>query len=260
MPGGEIPSRSSNTDPMTAKAYASLLRRFQSLVFDTFLYFLVVVAAVLVPAFLELGDSGDRIFLGIVFAFALLYEPLLVGLRGATLGHRRCRIRVVDARTERTIGPLRAFGRFILKGMLGFPSFFFMLITRRAQSLHDLAFSTVVLPANPEQVARGDLMVPVEIDSTRVPSAVRRIAVILLWSFLTLIPVSFLLGLAVSDLCLENDKACSAGESFWTMIIVIGWFLAIGVCLVQGWRGRLWGARLKPAGDVTEPAPKTESA
>jgi uncharacterized RDD family membrane protein YckC len=228
---------------MTTTAYASLLRRYQSLVFDGVIYAIALVLAVFLPSLVELGQAARLIAFSLTIGFFLLYEALLVGFRGATLGHAHYHIRVVDRHSGRAIGPFRAFGRALLKGLLGGLSLVFMLITRRAQSLHDLAFGTIVVPADPERASALDLAVPYELESYQLPSVRRRVLVILGYAALAFVLMLVGTGLFVSLDCLNEPRYCTPRENLASAALSISWFALTAASLVLGWKGRLWGAR-----------------
>jgi uncharacterized RDD family membrane protein YckC len=220
-----------------------MLRRYQSLVFDGVIYALAIVLAVFLPSMIELTQVGRLAVFGLFISFLLLYEALLVGYRGATLGHARYRIRVVDQNTGNVVGPFRAFGRAFLKAILGGLSLIFMLMTRRAQSLHDLAFGTIVVPADPELASDLDLASPPEAETHQLPSPIRRVLVILGYSCLAFVLISIGTALVVSMDCLNDPKVCTSTEEGLSSAFSVGWFVLVAFCIVFGWKGRLWGAR-----------------
>ncbi len=228
--------------PAPAQAYASLLRRYQALVLDGVIYAVVLVLALFLPSMLGLGAFSTRLSIYLLICFVLLYEPLLVGFRGATIGHRHYRIRVVDARTNAPIGPLRAFGRGATKAILGLISLIFMLVTTRAQSLHDLLFHSIVVPEDPAVATALDVIVPVPLADAGMPSRRRRAAVILAYSLTTFVLCSTAGGFAASAECMLHNH-CSTGDDLILQLAGVGWLVSTAVFLVAGWRGRLFGCR-----------------
>jgi uncharacterized RDD family membrane protein YckC len=91
---------------------------------------------------------GHRPMTGAAFAAwlgsALLYEPILVSRRGATLGHTLAHLRVVDLETGRPPDATSAFARFWLKATSGILAVGIMALTGRPHALHDLAVGTIV--------------------------------------------------------------------------------------------------------------------
>ena len=230
------------THPLPAQAYASLLRRYQALVLDGVIYAVVLVLTLFLPSILGFDTLGTRLSIFLLIGFVLLYEPLLVGFRGATIGHRHYRIRVVDARTHAPIGPLRALGRGATKGILGLISLIFMLVTTRAQSLHDLLFHSIVVPEDPAAATALDVIVPVPLPDAGMPTRRRRVAVILAYSLLTFALCSAVGAFAASAECTIHDRCSTVDHLIW-QLAGIGWLVSTTVFLVAGWRGRLFGCR-----------------
>jgi uncharacterized RDD family membrane protein YckC len=223
-------------------AYASLLRRYQALVTDGVVYFVVGLVALFGPSMLELSARSTRSLLVAFILFLLLYEPVLVAIRGGTLGHFRYGIRVVSASSGQRLGLPRALGRGFLKGLLGVLSLVFMLVTRRAQSLHDLAFGSVVVLAQPAGASELDTIAPYEAPTAGMPSGIRRVAVILAYSMVTFLIMSAASGLTASPECLDTNR-CTAIEKLVLDAIGVVWVAMTGVFIVAGWRGRLLGCR-----------------
>jgi uncharacterized RDD family membrane protein YckC len=90
-----------------------------------------------------------------VVAF-VVYEPVLVSWRGATIGHMAYNLRVLDRRTGRPPTLPKAIVRTFIKSLLGLVSFVAMSLTRQHQALHDLATGTVVEIADPSRVNPAD--------------------------------------------------------------------------------------------------------
>lgn len=126
--------------------YASFTRRLRASVIDA----AIVGSGQVVFLFAaEVADSmpgGDRVtwaaYFGLLFLL-LLYEPLLVAFRGATVGHSRMNLCVVGpSGGHPNLGI--AFARYIIKVVLGLPSFISMAFTSRHQAVHDVLTRTTV--------------------------------------------------------------------------------------------------------------------
>ncbi len=124
--------------------YASLLRRFQAVIFDSVVYVAVwFLAMVLGTAAASVAPIGG-VFLILWVGFVLLYEPVSVSRFGGTLGHRFTNLRVVSNQTGGSISFGAALVRLLIKWFFGWLSFALILFTRRRQALHDLwTLSTV---------------------------------------------------------------------------------------------------------------------
>lgn len=132
---------------MTAKAkpheYPSAGRRIKAAVVDGALVFGVALLVLLITRGLTSQPVAVRIavFVGI----PVLYEPLLVAIRGQTLGHARFNLQVVTVGTAGRVGLFRSFARWLTKLVAGWWSMLLMLTTTRRQAVHDAVSLTVVV-------------------------------------------------------------------------------------------------------------------
>ena len=118
----------------------------------------LLVLLLLVDALHTPGGVALPLFYAWVVA-ALVYEPVFVSWRGATIGHTLNNLIVRDRRTGRPPTLLRAIVRTLIKSLLGLVSFVAMSLTRRHQALHDLATDTIVEIADPDRASRIDAVV-----------------------------------------------------------------------------------------------------
>lgn len=112
-----------------------LSKRIYALLIDTLLISFIILIA---PT---LGISGV-VYMVICIAALLLYEPLSVVKWGQTMGHRLLGIKVVDVDGQ-TPSFFQAFGRWIVKGVLGLWSFITMMANGKA--VHDMFTNTQVI-------------------------------------------------------------------------------------------------------------------
>lgn len=234
------------------RLYARISRRLLAITVDTLVYVLsLVVLMVLVEALH--GSSGVRAATVGWLAFCLLYEPLLVSRRGATVGHACANVRVVHLRTGAAPGFLRALARFWLKGLVGLLGFAFMGTTRRHQALHDLAVGTTVeirdpAKARPWQYAEERRPA----SGWSLPPVWRRVAVILMYSVGTWLLFDVSLLLLESKECFERSR-CSSMERTVEKMLEILFLGALAAWIIFGWRGRLPGARGRTVGQSAGP-------
>jgi len=230
-------------------AYGRFSQRIRAVVIDWIIMMMLLVTAV----FVGISTNSDRI--GRVLGFAvlgiwLLYEPLLVSVAGSTIGHYRTNLRVVDNRTHGNISFIKAVVRVIIKGVLGIYSFITMATTSRHQALHDLLTrSTVQIrdlsKASPHHYvhARMELLNPA------MPSAWRRMLVIIVYlAAVFVVALLVVYGIAwarlLSDACLTRHQ-CSLSENFVQWGFGLCWIGISILCIIQGWRGRLFGCRIE---------------
>lgn len=127
-----------------ARVPAPFSRRIQAVAIDILVQGTTLVGLM---SLLEMS-RGHHLGTGVAFAgwlgFALLYEPVLVSRRGATLGHSMARLRVVDLATGGHPDAASALARFWLKATSGILAVVAMAVTPRHRALHDLAVGTSV--------------------------------------------------------------------------------------------------------------------
>jgi uncharacterized RDD family membrane protein YckC len=234
--------------PADTHAYARFTRRLQAVLIDTIIFMLILVGALTVAVSFK-SDNVARILGFTVVATWLLYEPGLVSMTGATIGHHMYNMRVVDDRGG-NVGFGKAVLRVVLKTLLSWYSFITMATTSRHQAVHDLLTrSTVQIRDIAKAQAHHFAASRQELSAPSMPSKVRRtvvIAVFLLAIFVlftVLLAATVPLGL-VSERCIDGAP-CSVRENVSIGILWIGWFgLSVGSAIF-GWRGRLWGAQTR---------------
>jgi len=223
------------------RMYGSFHSRFRALVLDS----VVLVGTTMFILFAADLAGATRVALFSCIALVLLYEPLLVSMTGATLGHRWSNLRVVVENTGANPGFARAFARFLTKSFLGLPSFIFMALTRRHQALHDLVAGTTVRINDPGQARAIDVArerSAGELEPLGIPSRGRRLGVIAAYLVGSFIAMSILSATLASDACLTTNQ-CTPGEEFRLQLVGMVWLAVVALIVIAGWRGRLQGAR-----------------
>jgi uncharacterized RDD family membrane protein YckC len=237
---------------MDGPRYGRFSRRFQAVIIDWMVIMVAIFGAVFIAATLNSEHLARTLGFSIAIGW-LLYEPLLVALTGSTVGHYLCNLRVVDNRTGGNINFFKAVFRTVLKAVLGWLSFVTMGTTRRHQAIHDLVTKSTVQIRNLAQASphhyRGE---QTELSSAGMPSGVRRLIMVVLYLIAVVVVVWFAtLGLVaagiVSLACIQIDR-CSTSENLVGSIVASAWLGVSALCIVLGWRGRLFGARKSPAG------------
>lgn len=228
--------------PAPPARYATFTRRFRALVIDN-----CCVAALLLALFF-LDDAvsdvpgATRLTWLLMVGVLLLYDPVLVSRRGATIGHAVAGLRVVDARTGRWPSFARAFVRSLIKLMLGVPSFFTMELTRRHQAVHDMVTHTTVQVVESEDLVEFRAERLDEPDVV-LPSGFRRVAVIVLYQVLVYLVVSLSLLLLDTTNCLRERSSCSTGMRALLQVFAWAWLALSATVIIAGWKGLLPGAR-----------------
>lgn len=107
--------------------------------------FLIIVSLAASDIFSNLPDSSEylRAFFYILIFF--LYEPLMVSISGATIGHQIFKIKVRRVNTNKKINLFQAILRFVSKALLGWVSFFTMITSKKNQAIHDEIANSIVV-------------------------------------------------------------------------------------------------------------------
>jgi uncharacterized RDD family membrane protein YckC len=122
--------------------YPNVLRRYLATVVDLFVLWCIFYAISQTPALTERGALAYWI----LAVSLLLYEPLLTTY-ACTLGQAVMRIRVRTVGNLTRIGLDQAFGRMIVKYLLGIISFLTVPARQDRRAIHDLSSGTIVIEA-----------------------------------------------------------------------------------------------------------------
>ena len=117
----------------------------------------------------------------------------------------------------------------------------------RNQALHDvLTRSTVQIRDNSKAIAAHYVIERlVDVESGRLPSRSRRVIVILVYIVLGYIALSIATSPLFSDACAMRMR-CSEFERTVTYVLGCVLLVMIGLFVILGWKGRLWGCRVRP--------------
>ncbi|CAH8283666.1 putative RDD family membrane protein YckC [Mariniflexile fucanivorans] len=127
------------------KNYAQLSTRIKAAFVDSVVLITLMYSA---SEILNLFDTVPNYIRIVIFTFLfLLYEPILVSIYGATIGHFFNDIVVKSEKdeTQNIIFP-KAILRYILKFLLGWISFLTISGNEKKQAIHDLAAKSIVKP------------------------------------------------------------------------------------------------------------------
>jgi uncharacterized RDD family membrane protein YckC len=230
-------------------AYGRFSRRLKAFVIDWMIIVSLLVATLFAAVSIH-SDQVGRILGFTLIAVWLFYEPILVSLTGSTIGHYRTNLRVVDNRTHGNVSFLKAVVRVIIKGVLGLYSFITMATTSRHQAVHDvLTQSTVQIRDRSKARSHDYVTMRTELLNPAMPSVGRRLLVITAYVAATYVLAIFVtVGLMLADLisarCVVRER-CSATDDAVFLGIGFGMIGIAVLCIVQGWRGRLFGCRIR---------------
>jgi uncharacterized RDD family membrane protein YckC len=229
----------------TITRYATFTRRFRALVIDSAIIAGVVAALVIGGDLANAVPGYGRIAWLLMFGAVFLYEPVLVWRRGSTVGHAMNHLIVVNERTNGRPTLWQAVARYVLKLLLGIPSFVTMSLTRKHQAAHDSLTKTTVRIRAGMTLAPGDFHLERDNGNEVLPSRVRRGAVMAAYLVALFVAYAVLLSAADPQGCVR-DESCPTGVRLLTDAITLGWFGACLATIVATWKGRLLGARRRP--------------
>ena len=235
-----------SAEQIEGPAYAGFARRMQALVTDAAVVGSGLAILVVLSPFVEKVPGSGRAMAIAILGLMILYEPIFVWRRGATLGHRHANIQVVSDVSGGPPSFPAAFARFWIKAFLGLPSFVMMFLTRRHQAFHDIITGTTVQICDPELSSPEDVVeehVDAD-DATRagVP-AWRRAVGIVVYLIVSYVAFGVCMALVLRPECLRDDMRCSRSEQVVETLIGVVWLALAMALLVFGWRGRLPGFR-----------------
>jgi uncharacterized RDD family membrane protein YckC len=233
--------------PSPASQYARFSRRLRAMVIDWALLMAAFVAFLFLAITLGNENLTRPIAIAILLA-ALIYEPLLVSLNGATIGHYLANLRVIDERHGGNPGFGKAVARMVIKLALGVYSFATMLTTRRHQALHDIITNSTVRIRDASRAAEHHYVEErTELDSPGMPSRWRRALIILVYVVIAFAAFAATLPLLVSMghmtlACLDYGR-CTAREQIIHAALQAASLVVGALIIWAGWRGKLFGAR-----------------
>jgi uncharacterized RDD family membrane protein YckC len=227
--------------------YGRLRRRIEAIAIDGMVFTVLLMGMIALFSALDITAQAARFAapLGL-----LLYEPILVTWTGGTIGHRYRNLRVVDDRTGGNVSIGKSLLRFAIKIVLGLPSLITMFLTRRYQAIQDVLTGSTVQVRDLKNVRLASGHVELSADERKaMPSLTRRVIFIALYTlsiFAALFGVMDLLNDVgiLPNPCMRGGS-CTPLEYGATMSLGIAGALLPAICLIQGIRGRLWGARIK---------------
>ena len=230
---------------MTNIYYPRLIKRVRAVLIDSVLVPVSIFATLIVGDALGVTQSFAKVMLFAIPVFVL--EPVLVAFTGGTIGHHMMKIRITRLGGEGNINILAASVRFVIKVLLGWLSFIFVLTTKKHQAVHDLIARSLVVHKDTIGLPAYDVLSERESDTERYiyPSAWRRITVVIAYCVLVYISISVLVLVVSSAECLGSNR-CSTADAVAEIALSIIWLVTTGWIVVRGWNGRLFGCRRKP--------------
>lgn len=192
-------------------------------------------------------DLPPAVRIGTPLVLLFVLEPLLVTMRGITVGHHLMGLRIQKSATGERLNIVEATLRFFVKVFFGWVSLVSVLISNRHQALHDLMVGSVVVLTNPSRVSSTDRLVErdgEEEEGFVYPSRTRRVLMIILYAFL----LNFFIGFI--GFFLIGFLTRGFGELTWITITInivssLAWLAAFLYMAPKMWRGEFLGCRKK---------------
>jgi uncharacterized RDD family membrane protein YckC len=230
--------------------YPNFNRRVKAALVDSLIFALLTVS--IVPILAGINSIPDWLRIILILSPFFILEPVLVSYTGGSPGHHLFKIRIRDIGSDTNISILSATVRFLFKILLGLISLFFILFTKKHQAIHDLVVKSIVVLKNPEAYAENEALEErtFEEPSFTYPSIIQRILVSLVYFVAVAVITANILGLFMSDACVEKD-ICSPMDDAIGYICAIIWIISFMYLVVAGLKGRLYGCRRK---DTAKPA------
>ena len=225
--------------------YPRITRRIEAVLIDAAIFLALFFGSMnlLAPSEIHGGIKAAIIVIPL-----LLFEPAFVSFTGASIGHHLRGMRVIAARDGRNLNLVVALLRLIAKAILGFPSLIFVMTSKRHQAIHDMAARSLVILKDPAAVGAGESLAERRVEEAGFiyPSKVRRIVFIVLYCFAVLTIFIEARILILPDECVMHGRCSPNEKQLASLTHIVLWFF-IALSIVAGWKGRLWGARRKPA-------------
>ncbi|WP_396601265.1 RDD family protein [Algibacter sp. R77976] len=125
--------------------YASIISRVKALVIDSIILILLMYSATEIFGLFD--NIPNYLRIGVFVFLFLLYEPILVSVFGATIGHFFNDIEVKrESNENKNLNLPFAIARFITKLFLGWISLLTVNSTKKKQAIHDYVGQSVVKP------------------------------------------------------------------------------------------------------------------
>jgi uncharacterized RDD family membrane protein YckC len=222
--------------------YPRLIRRVQAVLIDSAVLLVVFVFSVALAGYLKL--KNDLFGAAIAFLPVILVEPLLVSIKGGTIGHLILGLRVRSTFDNKNLNIFIAILRTITKVTLGMVSLVCVLTTKKHQAIHDLITGSIVVINDPKSLPTDQVLAERVLDHEKYsyPGVIRRLLFIFLYFILFIIFMGIFFTYALSDSCIEHN-GCNYIDSIVYVFISIFYWLGIFGIPALGWMSKLYGCR-----------------
>lgn len=225
--------------------YASLPTRIKASTLD---FVIIVMWILFIPLVITMqGSAFNALRAFLILGVTLLYEPVMVSIFSATLGHKILGLKVVDENTDMRLSFSTAFLRWLGKSILGPFSMIYMFFGRKHQMIHDKLTKSMViidpdyLRKNPNASSRGEKELLIN-DGYAYPPVWRRLLFFVLWYLISFIPTVILYLFLIELLGLSDtqNRMEEAQTDALSSLISFAQIIIVGMLAAQG---KLPGAR-----------------
>lgn len=222
--------------------YPRLTRRIQALLIDSLILSLIFILSVALVSYLNLESELANV--AIAFLPTILVEPLLVSIRGGTIGHYFLGLRVRRTSSDHKLNIFVAIFRTIVKAIFGTISLVSVLTTKKHQAIHDLISNSLVVLNDANSLPCYDVQSErvLDYDTYNYPSALRRLLFIFIYFILFFVSIGFMFFFLLSNSCIEYSD-CSSIDSIVYVCISIYFWIGVFIIPALGWLSRLYGSR-----------------
>lgn len=230
---------------MTNVTYPRLIKRVRAVLVDSVLLPVTVFSVLLIGD--NLGVSGGNGKALLIALPIFLLEPGLVAFTGGTVGHHLLGIRVAKRDGSSNINIFAASIRFVVKLLLGWLSFIFVLTTRKHQAVHDLVAGSIVVHKDPSGLPEHEVLSErkPEMDAYLYPAVWRRVVVVAAYWVLVVIALGLASYVLTTVQCSKGYN-CTTFDQLINIALNIAGLVGLGWVTVRGWSGRLFGCSRRP--------------
>jgi uncharacterized RDD family membrane protein YckC len=222
--------------------YPRLTKRIQALLIDTFVLLAVFILSIVLTSYLDLDN--ELLNAAIAFLPVMLLEPLLVSIKGGTIGHYFLGLRVRRVSIDKKLNVIAAVFRTFIKAVLGTVSLVSILTTKKHQAIHDVLSSSLVVLSDTSNLPYYDIQSERILDheNYNYPGVLRRLLFIFIYFILFFISIGLITSFLVSDSCIEHNSCSSWDSIIYAFMTIYTWVGIFGIPAL-GWLSRLYGCK-----------------
>ena len=238
---------------MSPIIYPRLIKRVRAVLIDSVLLPVAILVTLLLGNALGVSHPVGKAML--ILAPIFILEPGLVAFTGGTVGHHLMKIRITRTDGKRNINIFAAIVRFVVKLLLGWLSFIFVLTTAKHQAVHDLVARSLVIHKDTAGLPAFEALTERAFDNAAYVYAPgwRRVVVVFVYAVLATVALSIAITLVSTTECIEARK-CTTLDKLFEIALSVLWIVGLGWLTVRGWNGMLYGCRRRRRETAASPS------